>query len=107
MRACLDAPVAGVPVDPLGFMVRGWVRPEPPFVPGEALEVWAGGACVGRTLTRSVRPDVNAALGLPAGTACGFELAAHHPAASGAPFTWNCAGALPAGRRGRRSRTSR
>jgi len=100
MHACLDAPVAGDPVDPLGFVVRGWVRPEPPFVPGEALEVWVGGACLGRTLTRSVRPDVNAALGLPAGTACGFELAAHHPAAGGAPFTLELRRRPPGGEAG-------
>lgn len=87
MYACLDAPVAGVPLDPLGFVVQGWVRPEPPFAPGEALETWADGVCLGRTLTRYERPDVNEALSLPAGTACGFELAAHHPGAGGAPFT--------------------
>jgi SAM-dependent methyltransferase len=87
MSACLDAPIAGVPLDPLGFLVRGWVRPDPPFAPGEALEAWADGVCLGRTLTRHERPDVNQALGLAPGTRCGFELAAHHPGARGVPFS--------------------
>ncbi|MFZ9745235.1 MAG: class I SAM-dependent methyltransferase [Opitutaceae bacterium] len=100
MSACLDAPVAGACLDPLGFVVRGWVRPEPPFIPGEALEVWADDACLGRTLTRYVRPDVNQALGLPADAACGFELAAHHPGAGRAPFTLELRRRPPGGEAG-------
>jgi SAM-dependent methyltransferase len=95
MSACLDAPVAGVPLDPLGFTVRGWARPEPPFAVAEALEAWADGVCLGRTLTRYERPDVNHALGLPAGTCCGFELAAHHPGAGGKPFSVELRRRLP------------
>jgi SAM-dependent methyltransferase len=87
MPACLDAPIPGATLDPLCFLVRGWVHLESPWVAGDAIEAWVEGVPVGMTLTLYPRPDVNVALGLPADTACGFELAAHHEGASGVAFT--------------------
>ena len=81
MPACLDEPLAGTPVDPLCFFVRGWIWLEEAHPNLAAVEAWSGATLLGETCARCDRPDVTAALGLPAGTRTGFELFAHHPAA--------------------------
>lgn len=87
MPAHLDEPLARSSVDPLCFLIRGWIwlgEAEPAIA---RVQVLAGDLLLGETAARYVRPDVNAALNLPAGTRAGFELFAHHPhAAPGAAF---------------------
>lgn len=79
MPAHLDDPAPGLPVDPLCFLVRGWVwlNQEQDTIAG--LEAWSGDLLLGETIGRYLRPDVNQALALPAGVRTGFELFAHHP----------------------------
>lgn len=77
-QASLDEPVAGLLVDPLSFFVRGWVWLETAHPRIAAIEGWCGDTLVGETRARYERPDVTRALGLPAGTATGFEFFAHH-----------------------------
>lgn len=87
MPAHLDEPVAGAPVDPLCFFVRGWLwlDAEQPAI--ATVEARVGDALVGETSALYRRPDVTAALRLPGSAATGFDLFAHHPrAAGGAPF---------------------
>lgn len=79
MPAHLDEPIATSPVDPLSFRVRGWIALDPAEGAISRLEAWAGDVRLGHTAARYERPDVNAALGLPAGSPTGFELFAHHP----------------------------
>ena len=82
MPAHLDAPAALTAVDPLCFLVRGWLWldiAQPNIV---AVEAWSDTTLIGDTATLFLRPDVNAALHLPTSAACGFELFAHHPAAT-------------------------
>ncbi len=87
MPACLDEPLPGTPVDPLCSFVRGWVWLESAHDSLAAVEAWSGDTLLGETGALYDRPDVTAALALPAGTRTGFELFAHHPAAApGAPF---------------------
>jgi SAM-dependent methyltransferase/uncharacterized protein YbaR (Trm112 family) len=76
-QARIDEPAAGLLVDPLAIFVRGWVWLESTQAHIAAVETWAGDTCLGETRTRYERPDVNAALSLPAGTQVGFELFAH------------------------------
>jgi SAM-dependent methyltransferase len=81
MPAHLDEPLPAARVDPLGFLVRGWLwlGDEQPAI--TRVEAWVGEQCIGETAALYVRPDVIAALTLPAGARNGFELWAHHPAA--------------------------
>jgi SAM-dependent methyltransferase len=79
MPAHLDQPVADFPVDPLCFFVRGWFWLEGAQDKIAAIEAWSGDVRIGETLALYERPDVSAALDLPAGTRTGFELFAHHP----------------------------
>jgi SAM-dependent methyltransferase len=80
MPAHLDQPVSTSPVDPLCFLVRGWVWLGPEHARITGVEVWAGDTLVGETRALYARPDVNAALGLPP-VLVGFDLFAHHPGA--------------------------
>ncbi len=83
MLAHLDEPIAGSPVDPLCFLVRGWLWLED-FHPGiVAIEAWSGDVLLGETTGLYGRSDVSAAHGLPPGTNTGFELFAHHPGPAG------------------------
>lgn len=87
MRAHLDEPIAGTPLDPLGFFVRGWLWLEAAHAQIAAVEILRGDALLGETRSLYARPDVSAALALPPGVATGFELFAHHAAfAPGQPF---------------------
>lgn len=87
MPAHLDEPIAGAPLDPLGFFVRGWLWLEGAHTQIATVEVFCGDVLLGETRTLYTRPDVSAALGLPSGIATGFELYAHHASfAPGEPF---------------------
>ena len=86
MHACIDEPSPESRVDPLCFLVRGWIAPTAGFEAGGAVEAWAGNERLGYTSESYERPDVTAALGLPPGTRSGFEFFAHHPATGGQPF---------------------
>jgi SAM-dependent methyltransferase len=86
MRACVDEPVVGKAVDPLCFLVRGWIAPALGFAAGDSVEAWSGSGRLGGTAVLHERPDVTAALGLARGTLTGFEFFAHHPEAGGKPF---------------------
>ena len=64
MQACVDEPVYTTPVDPLCFLVRGWIAPAAGFEAGSLVEAWAGNERLGHTAVLHDRPDVTAALGL-------------------------------------------
>jgi len=80
MPACIDEPTPSSLTDPLCFFVRGWAWLGDAQANITALEAWSGDTLVGETRALYSRPDVNAALSLPAGARAGFELFAHHPA---------------------------
>jgi SAM-dependent methyltransferase len=80
MPARLDEPAANTPVDPLCFHVRGWLWQGVEQADLVAAEIWCGDALLGATTGFYPRPDVSAALGLPAEARPGFEIVAHHPA---------------------------
>lgn len=82
MRAHIDDPTAPSQIDPLCFFVRGWVWLGTGHDEIVAIEAWCGDTLVGETRALLARPDVNAALNLPADVRTGFELFAHHSAAS-------------------------
>ena len=79
MPAHLDAPVPGKPVDPLCFQLRGWLWLDVSHSTITSIEARSGDTLLGFTSTRYVRPDVSAALGLPASAATGFEFFCHNP----------------------------
>ena len=64
MPAHLDEPIAAAPVDPLCFLVRGWVWLEAAQADVIGLEAHVGDDLVGETRALYVRADVNAALAL-------------------------------------------
>lgn len=80
MRAEIDDPVLQSAVDPLCFFVRGWVWLDGDHGDITVVEAWSGNTLLGATRALYARPDVVAALKLPATTRNGFELYAHHPA---------------------------
>jgi SAM-dependent methyltransferase len=82
MPVHLDAPVGGTVVDPLGFQLRGWAWLETAQAQVAAIEGWAGEVLIGSTGTLYARPDVTAALSLPAKALTGFEFFVHHAAAA-------------------------
>src|SRR4051812_25587821 len=87
MPAVIDMPVDATPVDPLAFAVRGWCWLDAAQSDIAAVEARVGDELVGQTRALYLRPDVNAALRLPATVRTGFELFAHHAhAARGGPF---------------------
>lgn len=87
MLAHLDDPAPGVAVDPLCFLVRGWIAVDLESENVAAVEAWSGETLVGETTGFYRRADVNAALALPADTRAGFELFAHQAdAKSGTAF---------------------
>lgn len=87
MPGYLDAPAPTPPIDPLCFYARGWVWLEQAHDELAAVEAWSGDTLLGATRGLTDRPDVRAALSLPATARNGFELFAHHPAAqSGGTF---------------------
>ncbi|MBI5771394.1 MAG: class I SAM-dependent methyltransferase [Verrucomicrobia bacterium] len=82
MSAHFDEPIRDQPVDPLCFVVRGWLWQgveQPDLL---AAELWCGDILLGETSAFYARPDVNAALSLSPSARAGFELVAHHPTAT-------------------------
>ncbi len=87
MHAALDTPVADALCDPLAFRIEGWLHGAADHAQIAAVEIRVGGQSVGATRAFAVRPDVNAALALPADTRTGFQIDAHCAAAEfGAPL---------------------
>ncbi|MES2693435.1 MAG: methyltransferase domain-containing protein [Verrucomicrobiota bacterium] len=87
IHAHLDEPARGAPVDPLCFSLRGWLHLGAAHATIVAVEAWSGDSLIGETSGLYERPDVNAAHTLPAGTLTGYDIFAHHPAATpGAPL---------------------
>lgn len=78
MRAHLDDPAPGSPVDPLCFLVRGWIWLGDAHHDIVAIEARCGDGPIGETAALFPRPDVNAALNLAPSIRAGFELFAHH-----------------------------
>jgi SAM-dependent methyltransferase len=82
MRSHLDEPTPAAIIDPLSFLVRGWLWLDAQHPAIAAVEVWSGDLLIGETSALYDRADVVAALSLPAGIRNGFEVFAHHPRAS-------------------------
>jgi SAM-dependent methyltransferase len=80
MTANLDDPVRDVLVDPLCFLIRGWVWLGAAHPDVAAIEAYCGDTLIGSTRALCPRPDVTAALNLAADTRTGFEIFAHHAA---------------------------
>ncbi len=80
--AALDAPAAGAVVDPLCLRLQGWVWFGSDASGIAAIEAWANDQLLGETCTLHGRPDVSAALALPAGARPAFDFFVHHPAAT-------------------------
>lgn len=78
-RLTLDEPPPGGAVDPLCFRVRGWLWLDARQSEIAAIEVWDGETCVGEIAQRYDRPDVVAALSLPAEARVGFQVIARLP----------------------------
>ena len=81
MLAALDTPLADALCDPLALRVEGWLHGAAEHSKISAIEIHAAGQLVGSTRALGVRPDVNAALALPAATRTGFQIDAHCAAA--------------------------
>lgn len=79
MPAHIDDPASHVSVDPLCFLIRGWVWLEEAPREAVAIEAWSGETLLGDTIGCYLRPDVNQALALPADAKTGFEIFGHHP----------------------------
>lgn len=79
-RACIDEPAPSDTVDPLGFLVRGWIWLESAQTRIAAIEVWSEDTPLGETRTQYAREDVSHALLLPTSARVGFEVHVHHPA---------------------------
>lgn len=100
MPAHLDEPPPGTTVDPLCFLMRGWVSLGAGQSQIVSIEARVGEVVIGSTRALYLRPDVVAAFSLPAGTLTGFELFAHHPAfVPGQPFAVEVSAVLRDGRR--------
>ena len=82
MMSHFDEPAPATPIDPLCFLVRGWIWLDRQHPEIAAVEVWSGNVLVGETTALYDRPDVVAAHSLSAKVRNGFELFAHHPAAA-------------------------
>jgi len=100
MPGYLDEPTPTTLIDPLCFFVRGWVWLEQAQAEFAAVEAWSGEVLLGATRALTDRPDVRAALQLPAAAHAGFELFAHHPDAKpGGTFAVDIHGRLRDGSR--------
>ncbi|MDO8539355.1 MAG: class I SAM-dependent methyltransferase [Opitutaceae bacterium] len=87
MPAHIDEPGRDQRVDPLCFLVRGWVWLGEPQTKIAGIEAWSGGTFLGETAALYERPDVTGAHSLPSPSRTGFEIFAHDPGvAPGAEF---------------------
>jgi 2-polyprenyl-3-methyl-5-hydroxy-6-metoxy-1,4-benzoquinol methylase len=75
----LDEPTIGAYCDPLSFFVRGWVHDPDGQSPVAPLAVFAGEHKLGESFALAERPDVSAALKLPAATRTGFRILCQAP----------------------------
>jgi 2-polyprenyl-3-methyl-5-hydroxy-6-metoxy-1,4-benzoquinol methylase len=82
MPAKIDFPNHGARIDPLCFLVRGWVFLGEEQARIRTVGLWSGEHHLGETGALFPRPDVTASLGLVAGTPTAFEIFGHHPAAA-------------------------
>jgi SAM-dependent methyltransferase len=82
IRSHLDEPAPSSTVDPLCFFIRGWLWLGSAQTSIVAVEAWSGETLLGETGVLYVRPDVITAHWLEPETRTGFELFAHHPAAT-------------------------
>jgi len=82
IRSHLDDPAPASAVDPLCFLVRGWLWLGDTQSSIAAVEACVNSTIVGETAVLIQRPDVRAALSLPDDVRNGYELFAHHPAAA-------------------------
>ena len=73
MQAVLDNPDASGVVERRRFNVRGWVWLGQAQATIAAVEAWNGDELMGECRELSVRPDVTAALKLPAGARVGYD----------------------------------
>ena len=73
-RSCIDAPQAEASVYSQCISVAGWLHVPERDPAGCRVRVWIRGELVGESNVLSLRPDVCAALGLPAGIPTGFRL---------------------------------
>jgi len=80
MHAVLDYPTSGQAIDRQRFNVRGWVwlgEHQPAIA---AVGAWSGDSLLGQGTMLNSRPDVTAALALPADALTGFDFFADAPA---------------------------
>jgi SAM-dependent methyltransferase len=82
IRSHLDEPEPLAVVDPLCCFIRGWVWLGSAHATIAAVEAWSGETLIGETSALYLRPDVITAHWLPPESRTGFELFAHHPAAT-------------------------
>ena len=82
MPAVLDTPADNAPVDAYRFHVRGWLWLGAAQPGIQAIEAWCDGTLLGETTVLIARPDVVAALSLPAEARAGFDFFAHHATAA-------------------------
>jgi ubiquinone/menaquinone biosynthesis C-methylase UbiE len=80
----IDTPVPGVIFDPQGFRIKGWVWLENAHADIAAIEARDGEFLLGEVTSAALheRPDVSAKYQLAARTLTGFDIPAHHPAAT-------------------------
>ena len=86
MPAVIDSPNAAHAVDAHRFLVHGWLWLGDTQPEVAAIEAWGETGLLGETASLLARPDVTAALVLPAASATGFTLSAHCAAEPGHTF---------------------
>jgi SAM-dependent methyltransferase len=79
LQAALDLPSTTAPSDPLTLRIQGWVHAGADQAKLVAVEAKCGELEIGRTSLLYPRPDVSAALGLPAEAKTGFSLLCSAP----------------------------
>lgn len=79
IRAVIDQPAADSLADPLALSIEGWLHAGERHRDLIAVEIRANGRSIGRTTLFFSRPDVEAALQLPAATHTGFALLVNQP----------------------------
>ncbi len=82
MPATIDSPTPTLAIDPLCFVVRGWLWLEARQEAVAAIEGFVNSVLIGTTYALYSRPDVVAALKLPSHALTGFEIFGHHVAAA-------------------------
>lgn len=100
MLAVFDTPLPNSVCDPLSFRIEGWIYGAADHEKITTVEIWSAGRCIAHTFTLARRPDVAAALSLPATTRTGFSVDAHCAhAAFGSTLTFTLHVIFPDGNR--------